>query len=530
MRKLNYKHNSDYIFVSFTYLIAHGMILLNKGIFWDDWVFYLNVPNIETLTREIGNPGQSFFISLLLNSANGPIIGRFVTFFSFYFSMIFLYATLRKIDKLPPITRLFLVILFAVFPVNLARIAMVDVFYSVCYFLFFLGLWLVSIMLETHNPWIRILSLVVFYIAFFTNSILVFYALVILFIIYQNRSEIVSIKKGFRLVFGHLDYLILPILFWIIKTLYFIPTGHYADYNKLTLEGIKKAPALMKTTFNTSFVQILKASLKGMTFPYILIGLLLGILVIWLIRHQQAAFKKNLRWYGYLGFAVFGVLVFFMAVFPYNALGIKPSNYDWNSRHQLLIPLGAAMMICFGSEFILRMVDKKGRVSILILSFITLMFIRINVLGYFEYQRDWYKQQGMIASFENSTIIKDNTTFIIKDHFSAANAASRKYRFYEYSGYLRDIFGEETRFILPETSYVEAKSDIYAFKSFFDPYYNLSSYVPIEPEYTVAIKKGSINLHDRMTVFGLIYDEWTNEEKFNDERIRFVKMLVFEYE
>lgn len=522
-------HKKEILIISVVYLIAHGMILLNKGIFWDDWVFYLNKTNIMTLTREIGNPGQSFFIGLLLNTVNGPVIGRFITFFSFYFAAIFLYLTIRKIEKISPISRLFLVLIFAVFPVNMARIAMVDVFYSFCFMLFFLGLWLVSIVLTTHKVPVRLASLGVFFISFFTNSILVFYALVILYIAFSEKTHVFELKKTVRSIFAYLDYLLLPILFWIIKSIFFIPTGHYANYNKLTLNGILKSPSLMMTTFNTSFIQVLKTSILGSDFQYYLLGILFGIGVIWLIHQKNETSKHNRTWIINLGLALFGVAVFLMAIFPYNALRLMPSVSDWNSRHQLLVPLGAAMMICFGAEFFLRFIDKKGRISILVLSVITMMFIRVNLLGYFDYQRDWYKQLGIITNLKTSDIIRNHSTFLITDNYSYANAFGRTNRFYEYSGYMRFIFQNETRIMISESDFNNKHvSDINAYTPYFESYYNLGAYIAVKPEYNVEINKGSINIDDRGILMKEMFDDWLIPGKFNAEAIRFIDLKMNE--
>ena len=252
--------------------------------------------------------------------------------------------------------------------------------------------------------------------------------------------------------------------------------------------------------------------------------------IIWLDSLEKENFNQDLRWYCYLGLAILGFFVFVVAVFPYNVLGLVPSNGDWNRRHQLLIPLGATMMICFGFEFLLRMIDKKGRASILLLSIIAMLFIRINMLGYFDYQRDWYKQQGIIANFESNTIIENHSTFIIKDEYQSANAFGRSYRFYEYSGYLRSLYHEETRFMLPHESYESSDYEMNAFKPYFDPYFSLGSYISIRPEYTIQIEKGSINLESRLNLLKLIYDEWMDTDKFMIERNRFVLVEFVEIE
>ncbi len=74
-----------------------------------------------------------------------------------------------------------------ILPVNSARVALIDFPYGLFLALFFMAFWLLTCYFNSqHNLIFRIIILLLFYLSFVINSLLVFYAIVLLYIAYKN--------------------------------------------------------------------------------------------------------------------------------------------------------------------------------------------------------------------------------------------------------------------------------------------------------------------------------------------------------
>ncbi len=116
----------DYILIFILYSFSFGLILLNKGIFWDDWQIYMQNPNdVLEMFKGVGFflnwSGYLYIFLLKINS--GIFLIRLLTFLTYLFSAFFLNYVLSKIRIIDPLSRLFLVLIFALFNINFARIA-----------------------------------------------------------------------------------------------------------------------------------------------------------------------------------------------------------------------------------------------------------------------------------------------------------------------------------------------------------------------------------------------------------------------
>src|SRR3546814_13538982 len=75
----------------------------------------------------------------------------------------------KRTNLVGPFLRINIVLLYLVLPLNFARVAQIDFPYALCYLLFFGAWWLIE-----SKKWV---SLLLFFLSFNTNSLLVFYAL-----------------------------------------------------------------------------------------------------------------------------------------------------------------------------------------------------------------------------------------------------------------------------------------------------------------------------------------------------------------
>lgn len=506
--------NKDILLVFILYSISHGLILINQGIYWDDWVLY-NVDKqiLIDMFDQTGIIWIAYFHHFMLSLNYSVFYYHLLVFIAYFMAAVFLYKILKNIKEIGDTPRLFITILFAILPVNSARIALIDSPYALCYFAFFLGFFLVVRYLITRNMIYRILALIVLLFSFFTNSLLMFYSIIFLYIIYINRNSLKSIAAFGSLLLKNVDFLLLPFVFWIIKKIYFVPYGLYSGYNNLELRGLLKAPTLISVSFNNSFLQVLDRSFKATSFTILLIGIILGVMMLWFIRsHSELLEPEQFDRMNYL-FVAFGLLLFVLAVFPYNAVGLIPASFDWNSRHQLLIPLGASFILYYVIQSFFEGFHFRKKFQVLFLSLLIAMFINVNIQTYVDFQKDWYKQMSIIGNIRNSAEVRNHTTFLFDDHYPELNTT---YGFYEYSGLMKEAFHEETRFGTNVSEFYGSYSgSINSYKEYFNGLYNLGGYVPKNPEYLIEINKGKLDINNPINLLRLTYNERLNHDAFS---------------
>ena len=132
---------------------------------------------------------------------------------------------------------------------------------------------------------------------------------------------------------------------------------------------------------------------------------------------------------------VFGFISLISAVFPYWILNYSPSFSDWSSRHQLLMPLGIAII---ATSIILNFKIEGRRI---LLSLFISIFLILNISNYFSLISDNIKQNQIIDVLKNKIDVK-NSDFIIFDD-ETKNALDRYYRFYEWLGILKKAYPDK---------------------------------------------------------------------------------------
>lgn len=507
----------DLFLLTAAYTLAHGLMIFNHGVFWDDWVIY-NMDHALIIDR-FKQTGLLWIGYLhIITSSGGVIAYRVATFVCYLLAAWCLYGVLKEL-KTDRYSRLFLVFFFALFPVNSARTAMITMPYSICYALFFIGFWLTSRYQKTRSVRYRIPALLFLFVSFTTNSLLVFYLIIILYLIYVERPETRIFSNWLRLVPCYADFLLLPILFWVVKKTYMKPYGLYAGYNKTSVDGFSRVIIDTFRVFETSFLAVIdkstgypllskifnKAASAGPYIPFVGIAVLVFVLLL-CKRYQK---KFDLESYETLWILLLGGFLFLLAAFPYVAVGKMPHLQDWENRHQLLIPLGASLLLVYS----VKLLSRHTAFTLPTYLFLMFIFIHANMSEHISLQRDWYKQLSLIENMRKSPTIRNNTSFLFRDETPDLNCNFRSIRFYEYTGYMKEAFEEECRFGCDILSFTATQNGIQAFDKSLNGMYNMNGFIKKEPDTLVTVKRRANDL-GTLYVLKMMFWEHFDKEKF----------------
>ena len=453
-------------FAALLYLISYGGSFFHiDAIYWDDWTLFNVAPDVILETfREAGAVfGWTGHLHVLLLKL-GPGIYRVLTFILMFLSGYLLWKIIESLEVITSIERNLITLFFLVFPLNAARIALINFPYTLCYFLFFLAWYLLVCRAGKIS---RLLSLLLFLFSFNTNSLLVFYALPVAHSIYLFAGF--DLKKIIRWTVEYFLFLISPFVWFYVKIKFFAPYGPYVAYNSLNLD------------------KLLLASMTGVP--------LLLIFVLWLAKKQREVSAPVDRG-GVLLY--WGAVLVWIGIFPYLAVGAWPTYNDWNSRHQLLMPLGIAVSIVGVTRWV-----SYGNVLRLSLSALAVCTL-INLRSAFEFHVDWLKQREVMRLISKSSEIIGAKTVLFNDKTDRFNAHDRTYRFYEYNGWFKLAYGDQTRWGMNEGSWAGALTEKLPaiYEMCVSGSYNAKDYIIGAPDIVVTIKSSKGPLKAGLTGSG----------------------------
>ncbi len=430
------------------YFICHIFLLINGGIYWDDWTVYNN--SAEGIMQQFNGNGliPVGYLHLFLQSIPFPrFIYSFLTFILSFGSGLLLYRSLLRLMLVNPVYSFAITLFFLILPFNAARQTMICFPYTLCLFLFFVAYYLFLKYIQTPLLYLRILSIVLFFLSFITNSLLVFYIIVPVTVIFLKRRKELK-QLNFLL---YLDYYIIPILFWMYKSLFLQPSGLYklGGYNAISNHSLLAVPIMLLKTIKDSLGSLMYGLISSYSEHWILSMFFLLICTLAFIKfYQNTASSIQSK----LLLIALGTMLFLIGAFPYTAVGKIPSFKGFDTRHQLLLPVGTAFIIVGLIEMIAFDIGKR-----ILYAFIITGFMLYNYTQYIQYQREWLKELSLIDNFHSNDIVRNNSTFIVTDSLQQYNIEYNieggGLRFYAFTGIMQEAFHNQTKFASLNTNF-----------------------------------------------------------------------------
>jgi len=427
------KHRSSIIIVAL-YFISYGLILMNNGLYWDDWDLINYTKNeLFTVFSSMGNVETYYLHNYLLFGLHSLYIYKVIVFVSFLTTTLIFNEILSKMNEINDYSRFFIVALFSQFPISSTRIAIITTPGTIKNLLFYVGAYLFVMCIKKRSLLLRVLALLSFYLSFTLNSTLTLYLVVLpILLLYFGRESGAALKYD-RIRYA--DFISAPFIFLVIKKIYLSPYGTNVGYNHFDLASMLNAVKMLIVPFYTTLIEVLLVSLNNFSGIYVISALILAAL----IGRNEKAWEYNIF---YKRMFACGILLFAASIFPYLSVDKLPTFSDWNGRFQILTPLGASIII----YCLLRLLMEKAKIEKgfqhLVLCLILVSFVGMNVKSYYLYKRDWYKQLSIMENLRSDENVINIKEVAFVDRTTALNVNSRTYRLYEYQGVLNRVFGK----------------------------------------------------------------------------------------
>ena len=475
------KLKTSTLFLLAVYLLAHiWILLLHEAVFWDDWTLFGASPSVIVEKFEMAGSPFSWVGHLHVILSGLPLLSyRLIALIAYLFSGYFLMRVLRERQEFGAAS-VVIAALYLLAPFNSARVAAINLPYALCNVAFFLAWWQMG---RRPN-----FSILLFVFSFNTPSFLVLYA--IPFLEYSSRkfgSRFFFSKKFYA---GNYIFIALPFLFWFLKIYFFPPSGLFIGYNEgFSLDKMFYAIGLQYKELRELDLQL------GWRSCFVWLSCTAVIIIIIRILKTPVFDLYSARFIFLL--VVFGVVTLGFAMFPYLILGYPPRFYSWDSRHQLLMPLGFSLVV---AAAIFSVPNWLAR---LFVSSIIGLLIVFWIIQYKNYYIDYKKQEAIMRAISGNDHIKQARLVVFEDCTGVPNANGRSLAYYEWNGMMANLYGDETRFGIEQIQWTNSVCNVN------------------DPKFSFHYRAGGVegNLHGGIVLVKLYRDEF--EEGGGDRRFRF---------
>lgn len=446
--------NKDLFLLTIIYFLSQLFLLLVSGRWWDDWCAY-NQPFwlLKEFSLQLGRPDTYYIASMMKNMPDYSY--RVITFFMFYGCMVFFYKILKNWLCLNSKACFWISALYATLPANDARIMFAVFPYTLGIFFFMAGLFYLTDKLRTDVIywWDRIAILLLFLCSFTLNSNLFFFLLAIISIFMKERN----IK---RLITRYIDFLLLPVVYFVIKTVCFPPSGMYSNYNAVTIASLLGA---LKYLIQADIMLIHQLVLncfeigtKWVPFasiPVVFVFLLAGWKKSnWLMQSvvfkgtefncsddcekEKANAEENIK------ILLIGVIMLSSGLYPYIVVrqSYEILTTGFPGKDSILAIFGAAMVI-----YALIILLFKRRIAIFCYNVLIISGIVFFNRYYLFYQQDYYRMLGFQYRLSQHQEISScsNIVYINED-----NGLIKFSDIYVLNANAEEVFGNQKRIII----------------------------------------------------------------------------------
>lgn len=496
-----------YLIIASVAFVVHGLLLLNDGIYWDAWLIYPEVvgKNWQTLYdmfRDAGFPWITYENWFMGVFPDVHLAYRIVAIASILCFGMLVYAILEETKLVRRFESLWIALFCVSYPVSQIMLSHGTVFFvgvpNACLFACtFLALKSENCRLAGHIL-LRI-SALLFFIASFSGLqyfLPFYYGLFALHLHYiSQRHELTFRQTIVQFLPRRLDYALVPIVAWFVRSSAFPQQGLYANQYTIRtspLQFLRSAGTFIPTLFK-QFFRVMTHAIQSPTFWALLLAAIALVLGFYSRRTPSSS-----RWSERPRVALmFGVLFLFLGMFPFVVTGrVANQPQGWIQRYLMLMPLPLGILIC---SLVYSLLPGKSngasKFAPIALMTILLAFASTTVTDYLAWQARWVKDRSLMFTLGKDEANRAYSMFWIEDQFPQIER--EYYRFYEWSSMFESVWGDERRLGVEKGEKVFYNPDFLSSgQKYFTPRYHLGDFDPAGCQATLVIRPGSVGRDD----------------------------------
>jgi len=368
-------------------LAAHAPMLLNDGLFMDDWWVLKPRPDfvidIDFLLTGAGHP-IFYSYDRFANWTGAPV----VVMVSMALAGIFLGATClvltaTRLDLLDRAEAVCFALIVWTYPGYQLWAGKANAVYVFSFGLLFVGTWLLTLAFGARGlqrVLLRIATALVFILSFALNSTIVLYAFVMLglFVATWRSGEVAhglvrrAWRAAWRCALGYPELVVLPLVYWGALNIWFKRIGVYAQHYGAHFPTPGELVSGWKAFFITSYWDLVTSALKlAIEAPalFVVAALLVGAALFLLRSEPEPTTAKSATSVKSAVAAPFllAIALFLALSFPYLVAGLRPSSlHFYESRHLLMFGLPSALVFLGLKRWGQRLIGPKAALAVVL--------------------------------------------------------------------------------------------------------------------------------------------------------------------
>jgi hypothetical protein len=441
-------------------LVAHVPMMLNDGVYMDDWmVLKLRPDYIVDLDFLLNGAGHPIFFSYdyFVNLTGNPVLWMK----TLAFAGIFLGATcaalvMMRLDLLSRREAVGFSLIVWTYPGYQLWAGKANAVYVFSFGLLFVGAWLLTLAFNATGARrirLRAGAALIFFLSFALNSTMVLYAFVTLalFLATWRTSDLAlpPLRHAFmaarRCVIGYPELALLPLIYWAVLNICFKRVGVYAGHYDVHFPSASELGEGWKSFLYSGYRDVLRnAAHAAIDNPALFIATSVLIFAALFALSFDKKQSRLLRHHSITLPILFCPVIFLALSLPYLVAGLRPSEHFYESRHLLMfgIPLAVGLVAV---KRMAEVVIGAGAAFAIVFGLASIVSIVMLWNGYIFMQARVLKQQSLLEHL--ATIPKPAATvFAISDGFMDYPSRYTPLGVSEVSGLLRLAWGNQPFF------------------------------------------------------------------------------------
>lgn len=473
--------------------LTHGWLVVNNGIYFDDWILYTQLKrgdwaSVRGMADQLGGIPAYLYVWAAAAAIPPPMIGyKILSLLLITGTGLLIYSICSESGLVSRTEALLISCLAVAYPSDHTHVLLITVPYLIYWFVFLVAT-LLLMRSEAAVGWrklaLRLIALVCFLFSFGLNSLLLFYfGVLLLGVLYLRRRNGLTLARLFTEELPrHADLLIAPFAFWFVYRTYFPPNGIYGYYHQFHL-GLGSIVVSIRGFWQSGVVAQFHDSIEALALvPLVWLAALFAVQRFW---RPGGTDPDPLR--PRLAMLGFGVLLGALAVIPYIAVGLAPSDHGWNSRHTILLGVAVGIVLVAGARILFRAGGGSiGLLGTAVLVTLLLGFIVDSAVGYVGWEARWIKDSSVMANLAATPGADRYSVYWIDDRYQVGGEPDHRY--YEWSSMLGQAFGGQSRIGLD--IHTNSPQFLVDGRKFFNASRNLAGLDPAGCEAGVSISQG----------------------------------------
>lgn len=339
-------------------LAAHAPLILNDGLFMDDWLVLKVRPDyVVDLGFLLNGAGHPIFFSYdhIANLTDNPILVMKVLAFSGIFlgaTCMLLAAT--RLNLMTCMEGVGFALIVWTYPGYQLWAGKANAVYVFSFGLVFVGAWLLTLAFGAsgmRHVLLRIATGLAFLLSFALNSTMVLYGFLMLGLLFamwraadHEQSQIRrAILASWRCATGYPELVVLPLVYWGALTVFFKRIGVYAGHYNAHVPTPSAFFDGARGFFLVGYRNVLsKAAHAALDSPFLLA--LAAVLIAFGFLLLRSKTKSSRRSGNSVALPLLLCpITFFALALPYLIAGLRPADHFYESRHLLMFGVPSAL-------------------------------------------------------------------------------------------------------------------------------------------------------------------------------------------